>query len=285
MRALALAAIALPSFGTPAPVFAALYATLHVRSFTMSVDRASVAVGEPFHLTISAHVDERVLQIDNLTLPDLSGFESLGDERRCTASSSGSDCVEIVTLDATIPGQRTIAGATLDAIDGRNGKPSRFTSDAVTIDVTGGPADPLTGLVTGFLFGALRALIVFILICIAIGALVWGYSVRRRTATPAPAAPAPAATPPPPPPDPDARFRALVAELANAPTRANALRVRHELRAAMNAREEETYADLSRRHAGSPRDLGALGAVERAAFCEDERVESAVREALPFLNR
>ena len=78
----------------------------------MSVDRATVAIGDQFHLTISAHVDEKIAQLDNLTLPDLAGFDSLGDERRCfAAASGGSDCVETVTLSATIAGPRAIRGA------------------------------------------------------------------------------------------------------------------------------------------------------------------------------
>jgi hypothetical protein len=261
------------------------YATLHVRSFTMSVDRASVAVGEPFHLTIAAHVDERVVQLDNLTLPDLSGFESLGDERRCVASATGSDCVEIVSLSPTIAGRRTIPGATLDAIDGRNGKPSRFTTDAIVLDVSGPPGDPLGDGITSFFFGAIRAGVVFVLVVIGVFALIWGFASRRRSPSAvgplasAYVAPVEAAA------DPFARYRELVDALAREPSRANVLRVREAMRAGMFARDEETYGDLVARGAADPTVLDALRAVERAAFCEDDRVADAAREALPFLNR
>ena len=251
----------------------------------MSVDRATVAIGEPFHLSIATHVDEPVTQLDNLTLPDLSGFDSLGDERRCVATAAGSDCIETVSLAATVSGVRTIPGATLDAVDARNGKPSRFTSDSVTITVTGAPfVDPLHDMVSGFVFGALRAFLIFLFVAVAVFALIWGFVTRRRKNPVAPAAPAYVAPAPyASPPDPAARLRALADELAREPTRANALRLRQALRDRLNARDEETYADLLARRAGEPRDLAALGAVERPAFCEDERVADAVREALPSL--
>ena len=248
----------------------------------MSVDRASVALGDPFHLTIAAHVDERVAQIDNLTLPDLSGFESLGDERRCVASTTGSDCVEIVTLAATIPGSHTIAGATLDAIDGRNGKPSRFTSDAVSLLVTapiGG--DALGSGMSVLLFGLLRGATIFMLVVVAVFAFLWAFYSRRPKRTDVVVAPAYVQ----PLPDAHARLRELCDALLREPTRANALRLRAVVREAMNAREDETFGDLETRSAGRPDERDLLRAVERAAFCEDARVADAVREAQPFLIR
>jgi hypothetical protein len=273
------AAVACALAGAPAR---AQLLNLHVRSFSMSADRASVALGEPFHLTISTHVDERVLQIDNLTLPDLAGFDSLGDERRCAASAGGSDCVEIVTLAATIAGSRTIAGATLDAVDARDGKASRFTTNSVVVEVTGTPGDELSGMFSGFLFGALRAALIGLVVLLALGALLWNF-LRRRPAPPTPAAVEPASVPPVP--DSGAGFRDLVDALAREPTRANALRVRHAMRASMNARDAETLADLRARRAAEPATLDALAAVERAAFCEDARVARAAQEAMPFLIR
>lgn len=281
-RALVALALAAAFASVAGTARAQAYESLHVRSFTMSVDRSSVALGEPFHLTIETKVDERVLQIDDLTLPDLAGFDSLGDERRCVAGSGGSDCVEIVTLAATIAGQRTIPGATLDAIDARNGKPSRFTSDSVAILVTGGTGD--TAVFADFVFGALRAAVICLFVVVAVLAILWGFTKRRKAAPVVASAYVPPAPAPAPPPDPNARMRELVAELEREPTRANALRVRHALRAGLGARDDETYADLASRHGASPAALRTLAAVERAAFCEDDRVADAVREALPFLN-
>ncbi len=281
-----LAALAVAFAGAAVAARADAYATLHVRSFTMSVDRATVDLGEPFHLRIATHIDERVAQIDDLTLPDLAGFDSLGDERRCMSSATGSDCDEIVTLAATIPGTHTISGATFDAIDARNGKPSRFTADSIVVNVVGVPVpDQNGGVFEGLAFGILRAALILALVGIALFALVWGFALRRRKPRPAFAS-APAFVPgPEPSPDPDAWLRDLARTLEQDPSRASALRVRHALRAAMTARETETFADLRARGAAPPAQLAALGAVERAAFCEDDRVADAVREAVPFLLR
>ncbi len=250
----------------------------------MSADRATVAIGDQFHLTISAHVDEKIAQLDNLTLPDLAGFDSLGDERRCfAAASGGSDCVETVTLSATIAGPRAIRGATLDAVDARNGKPTRFTSDGTSVYVTGPIAigfDPLGGAFAGMIFGIVRAATIFTLVVVAAIALVWAFYARRR---PAPAVPV--TTSYAPPPDPYVRLRELGAVLLREPTRANALRLRAAMREAIGAREDETLDDLVGRNAGTSGERNALRAVERAAFCEDARVESAVSEAEPFLLR
>jgi len=263
------------------------YATLHVRRFTMSVDRTTVEVGEPFHLSIAAHVDEPLTQLDNLTLPDLSGFDSLGDERRCVATAAGSDCVETLTLSATVAGVRTIAGATLDAIDARTGKASRFTSNALTVTVVGATSgDPLRGLVSGLLYTAVRTFLIVVFVAAFAFAVVWAISMWRKPAPRRRVAVAPHVAPAAParPPDPNAALRALADALAHEPTRANALRLRQAMRATMDARDDETFGDLAARAAADPPRLAALGAVERAAFCEDERVPDAVREALPSLN-
>jgi hypothetical protein len=250
----------------------------------MSADRVTVAIGEPFHLTISAHVDESVPELDNLTLPDLSGFDSLGDERRCVATSAGTDCVETVTLAATIAGQRTIAGATLDAIDGRNGKASRFTTDPVSILVTGpvpAPIGDTPSNLTALFFSFAKSATIFMLVVVAVLALTWAFFSKRGVVVQPASVPAPV----PPPPDPRSRFRELIDALVREPTRSNALRLREAMREAMHAREDETLADLDARAAGTPDDRAALRAVERAAFCEDARVVDAVREATPFLIR
>ena len=86
--------------------------TLHVRGFALALDRTSVNVGQAFHLSLKTHVDERLSALDNVVLPNLSGLEDLGDERRCSASKNGTDCVETLTLDAQDPGDRTIGPAT-----------------------------------------------------------------------------------------------------------------------------------------------------------------------------
>jgi ABC-type amino acid transport substrate-binding protein len=277
--ALAVGTAALAS--VPSPARAEPLATLHVRTFSMSADPTSLRVGDTVRLTIVARVDESVLELDNVTLPDLSGFDVLGDERRCTSGTGGTACSETLTLSPTVGGERTIGPAIMDAVDARNGRPSRFATGTVTLHIAGSPpASAVSSRLVGLVGDLARAIAIFALVTFAAWVLLWGF--RRRTP---PAAIAPPPPPEAPPDDPAARYTSLVAALAEEPTRERALAVRAALRERVGARENETLADLRARRAGGngATTLAALGAVERAAFCEDERVAAAVGEALPFL--
>jgi hypothetical protein len=262
--------------------------SLHVRKFELSLDQQSVSVGAPFHLILTAHVDEAIAALDNVSLPNLAGLEDLGDERRCTRAKNGTDCVETLTLDATAPGDRTIGPATLAAVDAQTGRPRTFESNLVTIHVTGQPKiandTEVTSAVTDMLWAAARTAGTFVLVALALWGLLWAAFRRPHAPLPPPRAPAPE-PPPPPIPDWERRLRDAVDALVREPTRANAIAVREALRAHVGAREEETFADLVARNAtnGRSETLAALAAVERAAFCEDARVPEAIREALPFL--
>ncbi len=247
----------------------------------MSADRTHLRLGEQLHLTITAHVDERVLELDNVTLPDLSGFDTLGDERRCTATSGGSDCTETLTLEPTVAGDRTIAATVMDAIDARNNKASRFATNTLALRIA--PAAPhVPSWLGSLLWSILFALLPLAFVVVAAWALIWGFR-RGSPAASVVAAAVPASAPVVV--DHDARLRELIAELARDPTRTRALAVRAALRARVGARADETLADIAERRemAGRERVLAALRAIERASFCEDARVAQAVEEALPSL--
>jgi hypothetical protein len=281
-RAVAFCA-AVASIAVPCATRAQSLASLHVRSFTMAIDRTNLRVGERLQLTISAHVDERVTELDNVTLPDLSGFDTIGDERRCAASSRGSDCTETLTLEPTVAGDRTIAATVMDAIDARNGKPSRFSTNTVALRVAPAPPQLPTWL-RPVLWSIVLAILPLVLVVLAAWALIWGFGRGKRST-----ARTSVFVPPPAPAifiDPADHIRRLVAELARDPSRVRALAVRAALRALVGARDDETLADLTRRRDMTERVrvLEALRAIERASFCEDERVAQAVAEALPSLN-
>jgi len=246
----------------------------------MTAEPKSLRVGETLRLRIVAHVDENVLQLDNVTLPDLSGFDSLGDERRCATSGHGSDCVEVMTLSPTEGGDRTIAPTTLDAIDARNGKPSHFATNSVTIHVAG--ALQPNGVTRALLDDLLKPIAILVIVGAAAYALLWGF-VRRKplpAPLPAPARPVTPATPIDPLPQ-------LIAALARERTRACVLAVRDELRRRVGAREEETLDDLFARLAAGddPAVAGALRAVERAAFVDDSQLDGAIDDALRALSK
>lgn len=252
----------------------------------MKAEPVSLRVGDNFNLTISAHVDEPIAALDHVTLPDLSSFDVAGDSRSCVAiGNRGSDCAETVVLKANVTGDITIPGAIMDAVDARNGKPSRFTSNTVVVHVA--PPPPR---VPGWILEILWALALATL-PIATGATVlyiilMKFGERRPIVRPEPIVPIVVA----PPIDRDAELRALVASLASEPTRARARAVRAALRTRLGAREDETIADLTRRYRDAsqatshPHVLTALAAIERAAFCEERDVPHAVEEALPSLN-
>lgn len=254
--------------------------TLRVRSFTMTAEPASLRVGETFRLRIAAHVDEQILAMDNVTLPDLSGFNVLGDERRCSATARGSDCVETLDIAPIVAGDRTIAATIMDAVDGRNGARSRFSTNSIALHVAGAPPH-----VPGWILEILWSIVLSALPLISAGLVLYVILRKfgRRPVVRAQSFPTPAAAPIV---DPDARLRALVAALAAEPSRVRARQVRAALRERVGAREDETLADLARRYRNGshPHLLTALRAIERASFCEEREVARAVEEALPSLN-
>jgi hypothetical protein len=266
------------------PAFAQELATLHVRDFALGVDRTSVRVGEPFHLTIVARLGEPIAELDNVTLPNLSGFEELGDERRCSATASSTECLETLTLDATQPGEQTIGAATLSAVDARTGRPSRFITGTVTLHVSASDANDSDVRTTLYRLAAnvLRIALILLFLSVAAAALWWGWKRRELRAAAVPAlVPEPAREPEA---APEAGYGALVERLAREPTREHVFAVRRELRSRAGAREHETLRDLIARRA-FPDDATALAlaAVERAAFCREPERAAAVREALPYL--
>lgn len=241
------------------------------------------ARGEPFHLTLTAHVAERIAQLDNVTLPDLAGIDVTGDERRCSPAPRGTACSETLTLAATLPGDRAIGPWTMDAIDARNRRPSRFSSNTIVIHV-GGPS-PLQGAGDTLRALAVAAVCALVIIVVA-GAGAWLILRVRPRRSPAPVTRLDIAAEPLAPPAPKPALRDLIEALAREPTRARAFALRASLRAGVGARDDETYADLvARRAIGDAAALAAFRAVERAAFCEDARVAEAAREALTYLSR
>jgi hypothetical protein len=263
-----------------APAAAQALMRLHVRSFTLTAEPQSLRVGDTLKLRIAIRVDENVLQLSNVTLPDLSGFDSLGDERQCASAGHGTQCLETMTLSPTVPGDRTIGPTTLDAIDARTNKPSRFATNAVMIHVAA-----LPGALAQPLFRNLvKPILILVLVGAAAYALLWNFGRRSRRSMPI-ARPQPE-TPrgPAPPQDP---LPGMIAALRADRARARVNAIRDELRRRVGAKEEETLADLlARRAAGdNPNLADALRAIERAAFVDDADLEAAIDDALPILDR
>jgi len=260
---------------------------LTVRDFSLSADTTRLQVGGTLHLTMRVHVDQPVYQLDNVTLPNVSGFDILGDERQCATAGRGTDCSETLEMSPNAAGTYTIGPVTLDSIDPRTNHPTHFTTNVVTVTVTAasGGAGPIA--VPSLLYDVMRQILILAIAAIVVLVLIWALGLPRRR-RPAPAyIPLPTPTPappPPPPPDPDAHLRAAIAALAREPTRPRVLAVRDLLRARAGARADETLSAVTGRVRHDPALVAALRAVERPAFVEDGAVAPAVAQAQATLD-
>jgi hypothetical protein len=259
---------------------------LTVTQLTLSADTATPHIEVPFHLIVTAHVRERITELDNLDLPILAELELLGSERTTIASRSGSTYRETITVVAHHSGAITIAPVTLDATDARNGKNFRYSSNSLTLHVQGpgtaivAASDAWQGL-RALLAAALR--LALILVGVAGIILLIAVLIRRRPL------PAPAVTLAPPVPvvrDPRAQLREALGALQHDRTRAGAMRARHIVRRMVGATDAETLADVLRRPLAADlqlRDL--LRALERAGFTHDADLTAAIPAAVAQLER
>lgn len=259
---------------------------LTVTQLALSADTSTPHIEVPFHLVITAHVHQRVTELDNLDLPILAELELLGDEHTLVAQGNGTTYRETITVVAHHSGAITIAPVTLDVTDARTGRNLRYSSNSLTLHV-GGPSAVIAA--AGNAWGGLQALLaallrlVLILAGIAAIVLLLAALIRRRPA------PAPVVTLAPPTPvvrDTRAQLRQALAVLQNDPRRAGAMRARHIVRAIVGATDVETLADVLRRPlATDPEMRSLLRALERAGFTHDADVTRAVEASIAQLER
>ena len=259
--AVALAAV----LAAPAPVLA--LRKLHVDALSMRADRTRLQVGEVFHLAIHARVREPIVALDELVVPDVGTMQLLGDERHVTSTPGGADVVETLTLEPTQSGTFTFAGAYVDAIDARTGKPSRFSSNSVRVVVEkpgvtfDGPWTASASFVATTVVGTI---VVGGFIVLVIGGLLFALvRARPKPAPPNPVPQAPASAGPP------RTARDEVAEALRAfgaaPEHASLMRLRTALFAAAGAGPGATLSDATAA-TQDERLRAALVAAEHAAF-------------------
>jgi hypothetical protein len=259
---------------------------LTVTQLTLSADTAFPRVEQPFHLIITAHVRERVTEIDNVDLPILAELELLGDEHAVTAGANGTTYRETIAVVAHHSGGILISPVTLDAIDARDGKGKRYFSNALTLHVSGAgltvPSGSSVWDALGTFARAVATIVLVILGFIGIGILLAAFFRGRP-------APAPAVTLPPPAPvrnDPRAMLVEALAAIRSDPTRAGAMRARASVRRMVGATEAETLSDVLQRPAATDREVrNLLRALERAAFTYDSDLSAAVAAATSELER
>lgn len=288
-RLRALVALAALLAVAPASTAAQSLPWLHVTALGMHADKARVAPGETFHVTIHVHVRERPARLDELVLPTLSNALDLGDERRRVVSADGTDFYETMTVAAQQPGTAAFSPAYLDAIDPVSSKPFRYSSNAlrVPVAVASVPLSTLERQWLGALRGgaiALAAVVGIALLALLAFAGARAARKRRRLVRPAAAPPPPPASAPRPTPPADPLRAAAEAfrvrgDDASLDTLRSALFVR------AGAAPGATLADALR--ALGDRDVRlarALAVAERARFGPPYERTPAARDLLSLLD-
>ncbi len=282
--ALALAFAAL--LGIAAGARAETLQRLTVTQLSLAADTATPHIEVPFHLIVTAHVRERIARLENVDLPILAEVEILGDQSATVRDASGTTYRETITVVAHHSGTIAIAPVTLDAIDARTGKPMRYSSAPLTLQVAGPGFASQAGSIAVGIARTLVALFALLLSLGALGAVVM-LLARRAPARPLPLPPPPP-EPPAPPPPPRSRaddLRDALATLRAEPGRGAALRVRSFVRRMVGASDAETLDDVLRTIHDDEPMRALLRALERASFTHDADLDAAVRDALAQLER
>ncbi len=152
---------------------------LTVRDFSLSADAAQVAVGGTLRVTVRVHVDQAVGELDNVTLPNLSGFDILGDERQCVTAARGTDCSETLTMSPNAAGTYTIGPVALDSIDPRTNRATHFATNVVSVTVTGNAGGGPVA-VPSLLYDVMRQILILAIAAIIVLVLIWGIGLPRR---------------------------------------------------------------------------------------------------------
>lgn len=254
---------------------------LTVTQLTLAASTRSPRVEVPFDLIVTAKVREQISRLDNVDLPILAEVELLGDQESLVRSASGTTYTERIRVVAHHSGTIVIAPVTLDAVDARNGRPSQFSSNALTLHVR-----PVS------LGAVLRRQLDVRVVVVTVARWVLGLAVvglvlalvairRGRTPPPVVVVPPPAALPPPSEED---RLQQAYAALVATPTRRQIVRIRTLVRDLVGAREDETlHALLKRSGSLDVRMIRLLRALERAAFTHDEDFNRALADVLDAL--
>ncbi len=259
--------------------FAQALPRLHVISFTMRADMQAPHAGEPFHLEIEGRLREPLSGVDFVVLPNLAGLEPLGDERHVFTMQSGTNFAETLTVVAHNGGAVHLNGAYFDAIDPRDGKAKRYYSNDLVLNVIGSTPAPAEG--TGWLLALLMRLVAALLLVFLVGGLLFRKKARR---------PQPLVLSTPPQtigqatPTEDAVSIAL-GDLKRARSRDAVMALRGALWKTAGARGGETLDELLSRNGVAGPLRASLRSLERAAFVADERLGSAIEDAIAVVGK
>lgn len=251
---------------------------LHVPSFSLRADALHPQTEKSFHLIISAHFKEELKSVDFIVLPNLAELELLGSERHTLSGNAGTDYSETLTVIAHRSGNMHVAPAYFVAVDGRDGRPKRFSTNDLVLMVEGGALENP--------FAGVRHLMVTIvkMLAILVAVFVIAAIFFRRRARGVVAAPQPQTVvlpPPVPVRSPKDLLREQWAALRANRSRASVMQARKALWAMAGASEGETLADvLGRLQGRSPELHPLLRLTERAAFVADAYLQGAIDDMI-----
>lgn len=267
-----------------APAAAQTLPRLHVTSLTLRADTVRPQIEKPFHLVINAHFKESMKSADFIVLPNLAELELLGDERHTLGGPSGTDFSETISVVAHHSGALHVDPAFLNAVDARDGKPKRFSSNDLTLRIEGGALeDPFAQFRKGAemavkALAALAVLFFFVLVF-----------YRRRSAPALPAAAKPheiAFAPPVQQKTLRHRLGDALEELRRRRVRANVLAVRNLLWEYAGGGPGETLSDVLQKTGTENRALlPALRLTERAAFIQETFLQGAIDDMTAALEQ
>ncbi|MEO6913230.1 MAG: hypothetical protein ABI182_04310, partial [Candidatus Baltobacteraceae bacterium] len=183
-------------------------------------------------------------------------------------------------------GAISISPAYIDAIDGRDGKPKRFLSNSLRLNVVGGALeDPFAGI-----RHLVATLIKIVLVAFAV--FVVALLFIRRRAIPKP--PAPIVLEPPTPVAPQRSLKDVLRNgllhLQSTPTRAAVMQVRSVLWKIAGAPDGITLADVFTRYRPDlmrtdPQLAHVLQLTESAAFIKEQQMQTAIGELCASLEQ
>ena len=264
------------------PAIAQPLPRLHVLTLGQHADRSVVAPHEPFHVTIRLTISEVRSSFDDLILGDCTNCAIVGDERIPRALRHGTEYVERLTLEANAPGEAQLSPAYIDAVDPASGRALRYSTDPVSVRVSGPSPLDTTARAAVAIF---RAGVTIVGVAAAILVLLTLFVLRGRRHSPHAAEPiATPVAPPPPRATLIERLGRATEGFRRARSAAALVEVRGMLFEAAGVASGSTLVDALRALGERDRPLRfALLAAERATFGPAGERETASDELLAAL--
>lgn len=227
-------------------------------------------IERPFTLSVEVDTAERTEAIPSaLILPPLGGLEELGEvSAALPAPDGGTRYRETLRVVAHASGTLTLAPVEFDAVDARDGRPKRFLSDPLQLQIAG-PLAPATRVPAGW-FAVLAA----------VAAALTAALARRRgmqAEVPWTIAPQPAL-------DRRETVDAALDAFRRERTRGAARHLRAALRRTCGIPSGWTLDLAARRSSAGPQDLRRLTALEHVCFAPAAQLPAAVEAALAAWN-